>query len=232
MSFYIDGFNLYYGCLRGKPYRWLDIEALCRQWVKADAELVSIKYFTAKVKDRPENPGQQAQQWEYLRALKTLPKVEIIYGRFLTRKATRLLCNPPKRRKKGDIGLRQVWVHEEKGSDVNLASHLLVDGSRARYDLAVVISNDSDLKTPVEIVRKVYDCGVGIINPHSVRSYALSPHKIPAKSFYQQLQPGRLRKAQLPLDLSDEEGPIQCPKGWTKAKSKPKAKARKARTKP
>ncbi len=217
MSFYIDGFNLYYGSLRGKPYRWLDIEALCRQYVKPGAELVSIKYFTAKVKDRPDNPGQQKQQREYLRALKTLPKVEIIYGRFLTRKATRLLTNPPKRGKKGDIGLREVWVHEEKGSDVNLASHLLVDGSRARYDLAVVISNDSDLKTPVEIVRQVYDAGVGIINPHSVRSYALSPHKIPAKSFYQEIQPRRLRKAQLPLDLSDEEGPIRCPTGWTKA---------------
>jgi uncharacterized LabA/DUF88 family protein len=217
VSFYIDGFNLYYGCLRGKPYRWLDIEALCRQYVKSEADLVSIKYFTAKVKDRPDNPGQQEHQREYLRALKTLPNVEIIYGRFLTRKAIRLLTKPPKRRRKGDIGLREVWVHEEKGSDVNLASHLLVDGSRARYDLAVVISNDSDLKTPVEIVREVYDAGVGIINPHSVRSYALSPHKIPAKSFYQQLQPRRLRKAQLPLDLRDDEGPIRCPEGWIPA---------------
>lgn len=141
-------------------------------------------------------------------------KVEIIYGRFLTRKATRLLTKLPKRRRKGDIGLREVWVHEEKGSDVNLASYLLVDGSRARYDLAVVISNDSDLKTPVEIVREVYDAGVGIINPHSVRSYALSPHKIPPKSFYQELQPRRIRKAQLPFDLRDDEGPIQCPDGW------------------
>jgi hypothetical protein len=212
--FYIDGFNLYYGALRGKPYRWLNLEALCGQYIKPGAELVAIKYFTAKVKDRPHNPGQQAQQWEYLRALKTLPKVEIIYGRFLTRKATRLLTNPPKRRRKGDIGLREVWVQEEKGSDVNLASHLLVDGSRARYDLAVVISNDSDLKTPVEIVRNVYNAGIGIINPHSVRSYALSPHKIPPRSFYQELQPRRIRKAQLPLDLRDDEGPIRCPDGW------------------
>lgn len=217
VSFYIDGFNLYYGALRGTKYRWLDIESLCRQYVKKGSELVAIKYFTAKVKDRPDNPGQQEDQREYLRALKTLPNVEIIYGRFLTRKATRLLTQPPKRRKKGDIGLREVWVHEEKGSDVNLASHLLLDGSRARYDLAVVISNDSDLKTPVEIVRETYDAGVGIINPHSRRSYALSPHKIPAKSFYQRLQARRLVKAQLPLDLQDAEGKIQCPGGWCEA---------------
>jgi len=103
--FYVDGFNLYYGSLRGTEYRWLDLESLCGQWVKPDAELVAVKYFTAKV--------------------------EIVYGHFLTRTATRLLENPPKGRRKGDIGLRSVWIQEEKGSDVNLASHMLTDGFRA-----------------------------------------------------------------------------------------------------
>jgi hypothetical protein len=214
--FYVDGFNLYYGSLRGTECRWLDLEALCGQYVKQDAELVAVKYFTAKVEDRPERPGQRAEQWEYLRALRTLPKIEIIYGHFLTRTATRLLEHPPKGRKKGDIGLRSVWIQEEKGSDVNLASHLLADGFRARFDLAVVISNDGDLKLPVEIVRKEFN--VGIINPHSTRSYALSPHNLPASSFYQRLQPRRLRKAQLPLELRDEEGAIRCPDGWSPEK--------------
>ncbi len=216
--FYIDGFNLYYGSLRGTPYRWLDPEALCGQYVKRDAELVAVKYFTAKVEDRPDKPGQRAEQWEYLRALRTLPKVQIIYGRFLTRAATRLLEHPPRRRRKGDIGLRSVWIQEEKGSDVNLASHLLADGFRARYDLAIVISNDGDLKLPVEIVRKEFDAGVGIINPHSTRSYALSPHNLPANSFYQRLQPRRLRNAQLPPELRDAEGVIRCPDGWSPVK--------------
>jgi uncharacterized LabA/DUF88 family protein len=214
MIFYVDGFNLYYGSLRRTNYRWLDLEALCGQYVKRDAELVAVKYFTAKVEDRPDKPGQRAEQWEYLRALRTLPKVETVYGHFLTRTATRLLEHPPKRRRKGDIGLRSVWIQEEKGSDVNLASHLLADGFRARYDLAVVISNDSDLKLPVEIVRKEFNAGVGIINPHATRSYALSPHDLPANSFYQRLQPRRLRRAQLPLELLDEEGAIRCPDGW------------------
>jgi uncharacterized LabA/DUF88 family protein len=218
ISFYVDGFNLYYGSLRGTNHRWVDLEALCGQYVKPDAELVAVKYFTAKVEDRPDKPGQRAEQLEYLRALRTLPKVRIIYGHFLTRTATRLLEHPPKRRRKGDIGLRSVWIQEEKGSDVNLASHLLADGFRARYDLAIVISNDGDLKLPVEIVRHEFKAGVGVINPHSTRSYALSPHRLPAKSFYQRLQPRRLRKSQLPLELHDEEGPIRCPNGWSAPK--------------
>jgi hypothetical protein len=56
---------------------------------------------------------------------------------------------------------RLVWNTEEKGSDVNLASYLLIDGFRARYDIAVVISNDSDLKTPVEFVRGDLGAPVG-----------------------------------------------------------------------
>jgi hypothetical protein len=87
--FYIDGFNLYYGSLRGTDYRWLDLESLCSQYVKRDAELVAVKYFTAKVEDRPDKTGQRAEQWEYLRALRTLANVEIVYGHFLTRAATR-----------------------------------------------------------------------------------------------------------------------------------------------
>jgi hypothetical protein len=79
----------------------------------------------------------------------------------------------------------------------------------------MVISNDGDLKLPVEIVRNEFKAGVGIINPHSTRSYALSPHQLPAKSFYQRLQVRRLRKAQLPLRLQDEEGTIECPDGWS-----------------
>jgi uncharacterized LabA/DUF88 family protein len=214
--FYVDGFNLYYGALRGKPYRWLDLEALCACYIKEGFELVGVKYFTAKVEDRPDKPGQREQQRDYLRALKTRPKVEIFYGHFLTRTATRLLEHPPKRRRKGDIGLRSVWIQEEKGSDVNLATHLIADGFRARYDLAVVISNDSDLKMPVDFVRSEFN-PVGIINPHSDRrrSFALSPRHLPDGSFYYRLKPKKLQRCQLPLELQDAEGAIQCPDGWS-----------------
>ena len=72
---------------------------------------------------------------------------------------------------------------EEKGSDVNLASHLLVDGFRDRYDLAVVISNDSDLTEPVRFVREDLNKPVGVLNPHPNRSWELSPSTMPAGSF-------------------------------------------------
>jgi hypothetical protein len=44
---------------------------------------------------------------------------------------------------------------EEKGSDVNLASYLLVDGFAGEYDIAIVVSNDSDLAEPIRLVRSI-----------------------------------------------------------------------------
>jgi hypothetical protein len=52
---------------------------------------------------------------------------------------------------------------EEKGSDVNVATHLLLDVLRGAVDAAVVISNDSDLELPLRCVRE--QVPVGLINP-------------------------------------------------------------------
>jgi hypothetical protein len=110
-----------------------------------DSEIVGIKYFTAKVKGRPENPHAAQRQQTYLRALATVPCLTIHYGHFMTRTAVRRRAKV----RRGQSPFVEVEITEEKGSDVSLASHLLIDGFRARYDLAVVMSNDSDLKEPI-----------------------------------------------------------------------------------
>lgn len=115
---YIDGFNFYYGALKGTKCKWLDIEALCRLMLPKD-RLVKIRYFTARVRPRPDNPHQAVRQQAYLRALKTLPLVEIHYGHFLTQRVRMPLANP----KPGQSTIVEVLRTEEKGSDVNLASY-------------------------------------------------------------------------------------------------------------
>jgi hypothetical protein len=207
---YIDGFNLYYGGLKDGPSRWLDPAELCRRLLKPTHEIVGIRYFTARVQPRPNNPQQAQRQQAYLRALATIPDLSIHYGHFLTRKVNRRLARPPR----SGSPNRLVWNTEEKGSDVNLASYLLIDGFRARYDIAVVISNDSDLKTPVEFVRGELEAPVGILNPHKNRSWALSPKQLPAGSFYKPIRSAALAASQLPPTLKDTDGTIHKPKGW------------------
>jgi len=219
VAFYIDGFNLYHGALKGKPYRWLDLEAFCRHFVRDRQELVAVKYFTAKVRNRADNPGQRERQREYLRALATLPKVEVYFGHFLKRKASRQLAHPPKMRRKSDLGFRSVWIEEEKGSDVNLASQFLSDGFRARYDVAFIVSNDGDLKMPVEIGRNEFKASIIVINPHAERrSRALTPNGTDLQRFYRRVRPSALRSSQLSLEMEDEDGPIRCPAGWSPQK--------------
>ncbi len=49
---------------------------------------------------------------------------------------------------------------EEKGSDVNVASHMLIDALTSAVDAVVVLSNDSDLKLPVQHVRSLMPVGL------------------------------------------------------------------------
>lgn len=206
---YVDGFNLYYGAVKGTPYRWLDLGALCNRLIPND-DVVGIKYFTAHVKDHPGKAGTSRRQLTYLRALRTVPHLTVHLGHFLTRPVTRALVKPPKRGPK----FREVWQTEEKGSDVNLASHLLIDGFRARYDLAVVISNDGDLKEPVRFVREELDAPVGVFNPHKARSWALSPRVLPMGSYYRPIKASHVRQCQFPDVLADAKGEIRKPSRW------------------
>jgi NYN domain len=80
----------------------------------------------------------------------------------------------------GERLIRRVKTYEEKGTDVNIAALMLKDGFNSRYESAAVISNDGDLKMPIEIVREELNLPVTVINPvlkhRRRRSAALSPN--------------------------------------------------------
>jgi len=92
---YIDAFNLYYGCLKGTPYRWLNLEQLSRLLLSANNTITRIKYFTARVSARPGDLDQPNRHQLYLRALGTLPKVEVHYGHYLTHEVMMPVASPP-----------------------------------------------------------------------------------------------------------------------------------------
>lgn len=99
---------------------------------------------------------------------------------------------------------------EEKGSDVNLATHLLHDAHMGRFDVAVVISNDSDLLEPIKIVRQELHKQVGILNPHPNPSRAL----LPPIDFIKQIRAGVLTTAQFAPKLTDQHGTFTEPGSW------------------
>lgn len=202
---YVDGFNLYYGSVKDTPYKWLDIAKLCSLLLPSH-KINRIRYFTAIVRGRPDDPQQPQRQQTYLRALKTIPNLSVHYGHFLTNIKRLPLANPPQ------SGPRTVEVlcTEEKGSDVNLATYLIIDGLNKDYDVAVVVSNDSDLVLPVRFVRDELGLSVGNLNPHPQRSRDLAK----VISFYKPIRKGALGASQFPPTLEDAQGIISKPAEW------------------
>ncbi len=202
---YIDAFNLYYGALRKSPFRWLDLQKLCQLMLPKN-DVQAIKYFTALVSARPGDADQPLRQQLYIRALKTIPNIEIIYGHYLTHVVRMPKATPP--------GAKQEYVQviktEEKGSDVNLATHLVHDAHLNRFDIAVVISNDSDLLAPIQLIRSQLSKKVGVLNPQKNPSRAILPHV----DFFKQIRSGGLRDSQLPDTLNDPHGTITKPTRW------------------
>ena len=200
-NIYVDGFNLFYGCLRKTPYRWLDLSSLFQKLLPKN-QIHRIRYFTALVTPRPDDPQQRNRQEVYLRALRTISCLSIHTGRYLSSK-TRM------KRAVGS-GTVEVLKSEEKGSDVNLASYLLIDAYRSDCDVAVIVSNDSDLAFPIEHIRRELGKIIGILNPHQRPSREL----LSLANFYKPIRSGTLASSQFPPKITDAFGEFHKPLNW------------------
>jgi Protein of unknown function (DUF3995)/NYN domain len=203
---YVDGFNLYYGALKGTPYKWLDLEALSRRVIPG-YEIQRIRYFTARISPQPDDAGARARQFAYLRALAANPLISIHYGFFQRSKVRMALVTP----RAGEPRTVEVFKTEEKGTDVNLAMYLLVDAFRRDSDLSLVISNDADLAGPIRMVMDEFAATVGIGNPcprPCAKLAALGP------SFLRHIKSAVLDASQLPATIKDKYGIIGRPQSW------------------
>jgi uncharacterized LabA/DUF88 family protein len=159
---YVDGFNLYYGAAKNTPYKWVNLAALCAV-VLPGINIRRIRYFTALVRATAADPNIRQRQETYIRALETLPSLTVHYGHYLQSTVSMRLANPLP----GGPHYADVLKMEEKGSDVNIATYMLVDAFRKDCDQLVVITNDSDLAEPVRIINKELGIPVGIFNPQT-----------------------------------------------------------------
>lgn len=129
---YVDGFNLYYA-LRGTSYKWLDLGLLFKQLLPR-YDIQKIRYCTARIKPRPSDPDGPARQDAYLAALASVSGLSIHFGQFLASKTYMRLVSPPP---PPDLPTVRVHKMEEKGSDVNLATWMLVDAFENDCEVAV-----------------------------------------------------------------------------------------------
>lgn len=138
---YIDGFNLYFG-MREAGFdrcRWLNVKKLVEDLLQPNQELVGIKYFTSRVSN---NPDKQKRQSTYIDALSSLD-IEIIYGNYQDGSEECHRCG-------------HIWrTAKEKMTDVNIATAMIVDAYCDQYDMAMLISGDSDLTPPIKAIHRL-----------------------------------------------------------------------------
>jgi hypothetical protein len=226
-------------CGRGTAgWRWLDVRALLNRVLAGrtdwpGAVLNRVVYCTAVI-DAASNPSGFNDQDIYLKALTAAGCVDLIeYGNYVARvKVAPLAVKAPSRSQQPQI-VNPSWPimvqdgqgnsipdavfmvsvahREEKGSDVNVASHLLVDVLTGAIDAAIVVSNDSDLRFPVQFARTRVP--VGLINPSSnylAGALRGQPSDGVGTHWWRQLTNADLKACQ----MSDPVGTYSRPVGW------------------
>jgi uncharacterized LabA/DUF88 family protein len=205
---YIDGFNFYYGSLKNTPYKWLDFKRFFKSVLDQKHSILLIKYFTALVSSPPNDPQKTTRQQVYLRALKTyIPEIEVYYGHFLSNPIRAPLVNPTSSQKFADV-----IKTEEKGSDVNLAVHLLNDAWLNKYDCAIVVSNDSDLAESMRLVREQHHKIMGLFVPGFPKDRSISRELKRYANFVRPIRPETLNASQLPDPIPGTN--VHKPKSW------------------
>lgn len=216
---YVDGFNLYYRILKGNPqFKWLNLLELARNVLRPENNIIKVRYFTARISGRID-PTSPARQQAYFSALGTIPEVEIHLGNFLVTKTWAGLVPPDLDPRKPNAkapflpwpNVARVFKTEEKGSDVNLAAHLLHDAFKDRFAVAAVITNDTDLCEPIRMATRELGKTVGILTPVAKPSTSLTRHA----SFCHHINPGHLAASVFPDQVALPNGRVaQKPAGW------------------
>lgn len=186
---YIDGYNLYYGCLRQTRYKWLDVLTLFEKLIlpsilyritpegePVTIELVpgcAIKYFTAEILERvAKGDDSVSSQAQYHNALRKRcgDRLVFVKGYYASYTASQAIisADDPKRWPR-DCEKVQVWKIEEKQSDVNLALQIYDDALQGDLDQVVLVTNDTDLVPAFEMLEA--RC------PHIVRGLVVPTRK-------------------------------------------------------
>jgi hypothetical protein len=155
--------------LKGSRHKWLNLHALCEAALPKNCILAQINYYTARVSGS-RNPSSPRDQNTYLKALGTLPNLRVHFGNFQVTKTRMPVALPLRFWPLGATpfpvpeSLKAIKT-EEKGSDVNLAAHLVRDALTGVFEHAAVITNDTDLKEPIRIVVEEANLPLTLLTP-------------------------------------------------------------------
>ena len=225
---YVDGYNLYYGRIRGTPFKWLDVVGLFDQLLHdqdPSSIVTNVRYFTAPALARFASHGQSSvnAQQDYHRALQRLhaSRFHLALGTHSIDRAGTLLPRFVDGVAYDRTDRVRVWKLEEKQTDVNLALSMYRDACSGAFRQLVLCSNDSDVAPALEAIRSDFpDITLGVVVPirpptspsiHRRVSASLSSRAAWTRHY---LRDDELRKSQLPDRVHTGKKPIRRPGHW------------------
>lgn len=225
---YIDGYNLYYGCLKGTSYKWLDLQMLFEKHILPSSSLpqtnsvllpLSIKFFTAKIIERAARSADSvSSQARYHTALRKLydGRIQLIEGYYSITESKVRIIDP----KKPDAWLNDcqealAWKLEEKQSDVNLALQAYHDAITKEVDQVVIVTNDTDIAPAVDLIRKHTNVIVGLVVP-ARNSIRIPNTELAALAHWvrKNILVSELAASQLPRVVQGGKNPTSKPESW------------------
>ncbi len=211
---YIDGYNLYYGLLKGcAGSKWLNPRALATAMFKEEHEVLAVKFFTARVRTYPHDIAAEERQKIYLQALSAFGGIETIEGFYSKKKIWLPHVNDKcKVCAESHAGMAHVVKLEEKRSDVNLAVTALVDATHSDADCFALVTGDSDQAGTIYALRHDFGKTVLVFNPHASVSERLKR----AATYYAHIPRDLPIRCQLPDEIALPNGrTIHRPPAWT-----------------
>ena len=210
---YIDGYNLYYGLLKGSVHKWLDLVKFSQELLAPDHEIVEVNYFTSIITPHPYERESIERQNVYLQALGRNPLVRVEKGRYYKRTAhlppVSKGCQSCDELRNGYV---RVYKFEEKQSDVNLAVRMVRDAALGLADTFVLITGDSDQIGTIHAIRKDFGKQVLVFNPHESPCLELKM----AATYYRTIPRDLPARCQLPSEIpvGTHGNVIRRPEAW------------------
>lgn len=196
---YVDGFNFYYGLKKNcKEFYWLDVVKLFDSFMRDNQELLAVKYFSA----RPENLEKSRNQNAFFQANNENKRFQLILGKYLKKEIICYKCN------------NVIHTHEEKETDVRIATQIVADAYKDKYDIAIVVSADSDMIPAIELAIEA-NKRVFVYFPPNQYSSDLATLGSGSPLLMQRYK-SRFRKSLLPdaITLSHNGFTLEIPEKW------------------
>ncbi|MCL1622611.1 antitoxin Xre/MbcA/ParS toxin-binding domain-containing protein [Ralstonia pseudosolanacearum] len=229
---YVDGYNFYYGCLKGTHHKWLDLYQLFQEHVLPSAlierdgqhfrsELLpeALQFFTATIIESAAKAHDSvSSQARYHTALRKLHagRIRLVEGYYSLTKARAPRIDPDHPNRPPNACERvPIWRLEEKQTDVNLALHAYHDAMTGQVDHVVIASNDTDLVPALRMIREHTPVTVGLVIP--TRDSERRPNAELAKYAHwvrRHLTEAELAAAQLPRVVPGGKTPTVKPDSW------------------